>query len=135
MVTIRSPSGMKEDNTLSRVVLPVPVPPEMMMLSRACTQACSSSAISGVRVPKPMRSWTLSGSLENLRMVSEEPLKANGGMTALTREPSSRRASTIGVDSSMRRPMRETILSMTRRRCSSESNRREVRWRRPFCST
>ena len=30
---------MKEDSTLSRVVLPVPVPPETMMFSRASTQA------------------------------------------------------------------------------------------------
>jgi hypothetical protein len=40
------------------------------------------------------------------------PSMASGGMMALTREPSGRRASTIGLDSSMRRPTRETILSM-----------------------
>nr|KEO70605.1 hypothetical protein DA06_29045 [Georgenia sp. SUBG003] len=39
----------KDDNTLSSVVFPVPVPPETMILRRASTQACSSSAISGVR--------------------------------------------------------------------------------------
>ena len=95
---------MNEDSTLSSVVLPVPVPPETRMFSRASTQASSSSAISGVRVPKPIRSSTVNGSLANLRMVSVEPLKASGGMIALTREPSARRASTSGEDSSIRRP-------------------------------
>ena len=40
----------------------------------------------------------------NLRIVSCGPSIASGGMTAFTREPSGRRASTIGDDSSMRRP-------------------------------
>ena len=44
-------------------------------------------------------------------------------MIALTRDPSASRASTSGEDSSMRRPTRETMRSMTRRRCSSELNR------------
>ncbi len=123
MVTIRSPSGMNDESTLSSVVLPVPVPPETITLSRASTQALSSSAISGESVPKPIRSSTVNGSLANLRMVSVEPLKASGGMIALTREPSDRRASTSGEDSSIRRPTLETIRSMTRRRCSSEVNR------------
>ena len=39
MVTMRSSLGMNDDSTLSSVVLPVPVPPEMRMLSRASTQA------------------------------------------------------------------------------------------------
>ena len=37
---------------------------------------------------------------------------ASGGIMALTREPSARRASTIGEDSSTRRPTRDTMLSM-----------------------
>ena len=47
------------------------------------------------------------------------PSSATGGITALTREPSGRRASTMGLDSSMRRPTSETILSMMRSRCFS----------------
>ena len=35
------------------------------------------------------------------------PSMASGGMIALTREPSGRRASAIGDDSSMRRPTRD----------------------------
>ena len=66
-----------------------------------------------------MRSWTVSGSVANFRMVSAEPSTASGGTTALTRLPSGRRASTIGLDSSTRRPIRETILSIVRRRCAS----------------
>ena len=57
--------------------------------------------------------------MENLRIVSSEPSIASGGMIALTRLPSGRRASTIGLDSSTRRPTRATILSMVRRRCAS----------------
>ena len=63
----------------------------------------------------------VSGSAENFRMVSAEPSTASGGMTALTRLPSGRRASTIGLDSSTRRPIRDTILSMVRRRCASSA--------------
>ena len=55
-------------------------------------------------------------------MVSEEPSTASGGITALTRLPSGSRASTIGLDSSTRRPMRETILSMVRRTWASSPN-------------
>ncbi len=40
-------------------------------------------------------------------------------MTALTREPSGSRASTMGEASSTRRLTSPTILSMTRRRCVS----------------
>ena len=50
------------------------------------------------------------------------PLSESGGMTALTRLPSGRRASTIGDDSSMRRPTCATILLMIRRRCHSSLN-------------
>ena len=59
------------------------------------------------------------GSRANLRIVSVGPFSASGGMMALTRLPSGRRASTIGDDSSMRRPTCETILSMIRSRCAS----------------
>ncbi len=120
---------------MSSVVLPVPVPPDTMMFSLARTQAFSSSAISGVRVPKSIRLRTVSGTLLNFRMVSEEPPTASGGMTALTRDPSSRRASTSGDDSSIRRPTLETIRSMTLRRWSSELKRESVRVSWPFRST
>jgi hypothetical protein len=40
-----------------------------------------------------------------LRIVTSGPESESGGITALTRLPSGRRASTIGEDSSMRRPI------------------------------
>ncbi len=43
MVTMRSSVGMNDDSTFSVVVLPVPVPPETMMLSRPVTQAVRGS--------------------------------------------------------------------------------------------
>ena len=47
-------------------------------------------------VPKRIRSSVVSGVVENFRMVSTGPTSEIGGMTTLTREPSARRASTIG---------------------------------------
>ena len=67
----------------------------------------------------------------NLRIVISGPLSESGGMTALTRLPSGRRASTIGDDSSMRRPTCATILLMIRRRCHSSLNTTSVGESRP----
>ena len=52
-------------------------------------------------------------------MVSAQPLTASGGITAFTREPSGRRASTMGELSSMRRPSGVTMRSMTARTAAS----------------
>ena len=52
-------------------------------------------------------------------------------MIAFTRLPSGRRASTIGEDSSMRRPICETILLMMRRRCDSSVKRTVVSYSFP----
>ncbi len=134
-VTIRSSAGMNDDSTLSIVVLPVPVPPEMSTLRRPTTQAWRNLATCGDMLPKPMRSSTVYGSAENFRMVRKGPPMARGWMTALTREPSRRRASTIGVDSSMRRPTSPTILSMMRRRWFSSTNVTLLSSRRPRFST
>ena len=60
------------------------------------------------------------------RIDSAGPSSASGGMMALTREPSSRRASTIGCASSMRRPTCETIFSMMCSRCALSLNRTGV---------
>ncbi len=113
MVMMRSPSGMKFDSTLSSVVLPEPVPPEIRMFLRCSTQMRMNAAICGLIAPKASRSASVSTLRPNLRMLSAGPLMASGGMMALTREPSLRRASTIGEDSSMRRPIGVTMRSMT----------------------
>ena len=60
------------------------------------------------------------------RIDSDGPSIASGGMIALTREPSCSRASTIGDDSSMRRPTAETMLSMMFIRCLSSLKRTSV---------
>ena len=44
-VTTRSVSGMNRERALSRVVFPLPVPPEMMMFTRRRTQAVRKSSI------------------------------------------------------------------------------------------
>ena len=93
-VTMRSVSGMKPESRLRRVVLPDPVPPATMMFLRITTHAFMNSAALCVQVPKRMKSSTVSARLENLRMVMVGPESASGGMIALTRLPSERRAST-----------------------------------------
>ena len=104
---------MNGDSTFSSVVLPEPVPPETSMFSRRLDAGLQERRPSRWEmVPKPTRSSMVSGCSENLRIVSDGPSIASGGMIALTREPSGRRASTIGLDSSMRRPIWATIRSI-----------------------
>ena len=119
MVTMRSSLGTKDDNTLSMVVFPASVPPETTTLSRPNTHASMNAAEGPVNVLLAMRSLAARASAENLRTVRNGPPTARGWTTALMREPSGSRASTIGDDSSTRRLTSPTILSMTRRRCDS----------------
>ena len=77
MVTMRSSLGMNDDRTLSIVVLPEPVPPETKMFRRASTHARRKSNISGVAVPKRIRSSVVSGVAANLRMVSDRADQAD----------------------------------------------------------
>ena len=126
---------MNDESTLSVVVLPVPVPPDTMTLSRPTTQASTNRATAALIVPKLMRSSTWKGSEANLRMVRNGPPMARGWITELTREPSGRRASTMGVASSMRRPTWPTILSMMRRRWVSSTNETGTRSILPWRST
>ena len=76
IVTMRSSLGMNDESTLSVVVLPEPVPPETKQLRRASTQAFRKSNMSGVAVPKRMRSSTVNGDAANLRMVMHRPDEA-----------------------------------------------------------
>ena len=98
------------DSALSSVVLPEPVPPEIRMLSRQRAAIFSSVAIAGEMLPLAAIVSSVIVFLENLRIEIDAPSIASGGMMMLTRLPSGRRASTSGRDSSMRRPMRVTIL-------------------------
>ena len=135
IVTMRSSSGIAVESAFSSVVLPEPVPPEMRMFSSACTQRSRNSTASVVSVPSRIRSSRSSRLLLNFRIVTSGPLSESGGMMALTRLPSGRRASTIGDDSSTRRPTCATILLMIRRRCDSSLKRTVVSYRRPWRST
>src|SRR5213595_1127923 len=85
----RSFSGMKDERMLRRVVLPEPVPPETRMLRRARTHDRRKVMISGL---EDLKRLTMSAgphfSLANFRIVNAGPLRAMGGMTTLTREPS-----------------------------------------------
>jgi hypothetical protein len=94
----------------------------MSMFSLPWTHAARKWADLGASVPKLIRSSIVYGSRENFRIVSTGPRRDRGGMMALTRLPSGRRASTIGELSSTRRPTWETILSMIRSRCASSTN-------------
>jgi hypothetical protein len=119
---------MKDDRTFRVVVLPEPVPPETKTLSRASMQIRRNSNVSAVAVPNWMRSSTVSGLAGNLRTVITGPTRESGSMTALTREPSGRRASTLGLDASMRRPIGVMIRSMIRSTCSSFRKWLSMRW-------
>ena len=122
IVTMRSSFGMNAETAFNVVVFPEPVPPEIRMLSLPRTHAERKWAARGVTVPNEIRSSIVYGSRENFRIVSVDPRSASGGMMALTRLPSGRRASTIGDDSSIRRPIGDTILSMIRSRWASSRN-------------
>ena len=97
---------MKPDRMFSSVVLPAPVPPDTIRFRRQAIAAVRNSSIGSVHDSRPTRSSAPSRSVRKRRIDIAGPSSASGGMMALTREPSARRASTIGLDSSMRRPTR-----------------------------
>ena len=80
------------------------------MLSRHRAAIFSIVAIAGDMLRFAAMMSSVIDFLENFRIETEAPSIANGGMMMLTRLPSGRRASTSGRDSSMRRPIRVTIL-------------------------
>ncbi|MNY10105.1 hypothetical protein D3C86_1430620 [compost metagenome] len=108
-VMTRSVGSMKAVRVLSRVVLPEPVPPEMTRLHRAAPMTPRTRAPSGLMEAYSTRFFIVSLSFLNLRIVSVGPSMARGGAMTLTREPSGRRASQMGLDSSTRRPTCDTI--------------------------
>ncbi len=122
IVTIRSPSGINSERILSMVVFPLPVPPETIIFFLDTTQAFINSAIAEFIVFMPIKSGILNLSFLNFLMVRVGPVKERGGIMALTREPSGRRASTIGTDSSIRLPIGAMIRSMIVLTCSLATN-------------
>ena len=67
MVATRSSAGMNADRALSSVVLPLPVPPEMTMLTRALTQADEEldhllgDRLVGDQIVRPGAAWRRTG--------------------------------------------------------------------------
>src|SRR5215213_3412503 len=99
MVIRRSLGEMYDERALSIVVLPEPVPPDTMTDIRPRTAAVSTSAIGGLIAPISTSRSMENGRLENFRMETRGPSTATGRTATLTRDPSGRRASTIGEDS------------------------------------
>ena len=71
--------------------------PLMRMLSLAFTAIWNISAIAGDSTPRSAMSVRLEPRMTKRRMEMAAPSSASGGMMMLTREPSGRRASTIGA--------------------------------------
>ena len=111
--------------------MPAPVPPEIRMFFRVATASSRKSIMSGESMPSRSRSSRRSRWRPKRRIDSVGPSSVTGGIVALTRLPSGRRASTIGDASSIRRPTRAAIRWMIRTRCSSLRNRTSVGSSRP----
>ena len=112
IVIILSPEGILADKLFNNVVLPAPVPPEIIMLHLARTAACSTSAISVDIEPHLNKASIVPASFLKRLIESEGPSIASGGIMAFTRLPSASLASTIGDFSSILLPTFETILSI-----------------------
>ena len=107
----------------------------MTRFNRAFTQDWATCSMPSVIVRLRTSSSGWMGSRRKRRIESNGPSTATGGITAFTRDPSGRRASTSGDDSSTRRPTRETIFSMIRNRCELSLNSTGVRYSLPCRST
>ncbi|OPZ66532.1 MAG: hypothetical protein BWY83_02861 [bacterium ADurb.Bin478] len=105
------------------------------MLRRDLTAPWIKAAIADVMERWLIMSCMVNVRTLNLRMERMGPSSANGAITALTREPSGNRASTMGLDSSTRRPTWETIRSMMCSRCGSSLKTVCVRSNLPNRST
>ena len=83
-------------SALSNVVLPDPVPPETKMFRRECNIRSASARTASGSAPCSTKSAAENDRLPNLRTVMAT-FGLAGGTQMATREPSSRRASTIGA--------------------------------------
>src|SRR5271170_6583288 len=97
---IRSRGLMWADKAFNKVVLPEPVPPEIIRLILPLTQAFSTSAICTDMAPFSTNCPRDMIDVPKQRIVIVGPSILTGGIVALTREPFGKRASTIGELSS-----------------------------------
>ena len=72
------------DSELSRVVLPEPVPPEMMIFKRQRAAISNALPSCGERVPLVIKLEKSIILFENLRMDIHGPLRLSGGMITFT---------------------------------------------------
>jgi len=84
------------------------------VIAKSHPDSVASMDLPRVSVPTLIRSSIRILSERNFRTVIVGLFGETGGMITLTREPSGKRASTIGCDSSTRRPMGATMRSITR---------------------
>ena len=96
IATMSSSTGSSSMRALSKVVLPDPVPPETRMLRRVINICSAASKTFPGRAFCSTRSAALKVRLPNRRMVIATWGLA-GGTQIATREPSSSRASMMGV--------------------------------------
>ena len=127
MVIIRSPCGISQDSALRRVVLPDPVPPATAISCRILTAQARSCAYHAGRDPSSTSLLREEMRFEKRLIVTAGPPKAIGVLTTLTRSPLDKRALTIGLLSSRRRPRGARIRSTTIRICSVVLNTLAVR--------
>ena len=130
MVTMRSPLGIAAESALRSVVLPALVPPATSTFQPASTTHSRNAAACG---PRPNASSGTARAPKR-RIVTHGPSTASGGITAWRREPSGRRASTMGEARSSRRPSGATTLS-TRRTIAAASRLSATGSSCPFRST
>src|SRR4051794_41357504 len=103
MVITRSPGSIIFDKALSMVVLPEPVPPEMITFIRLAPAIFKTVAIFSDIEPKLFIMSSVIGFSENLRIEMAVPRSDSGGTMTLTRLPSWRRAAQSGEGWAMRR--------------------------------
>ena len=117
IVMIRSSFGIALDRIFRNVVLPEPVPPLINTFILALTSCSINCAASFVMDPIAINCSISIAFSGNFRMVTIGPLfNAIGGNTTFTREPSSKRVSTIGEASFTTRFAFDTIC------CTTSSN-------------
>ena len=107
-VMMRSVVGTSAASALRSVVLPDDVAPLTSTLQRAPTMRVEQIGDVGrcERGQRQRRVW------QTRRIVRHGPSTATGWMTAHTREPSGKRASTVGFERSIRRPIGRRMCSI-----------------------
>ena len=106
-VMMRSLGCTSPHNALSNVVLPLEAAPVTTMLQRAATMWRNIATAESLPKECNDRLLTLKRRIER-----HGPSTAMGGMTAHIREPSAKRASTMGEDRSIRLPSGSKMRSM-----------------------